>query len=223
MTGAEVMGRITELFRRYMTAPQRASFDILPAALTSGKLYEAYVLALVSRELVTAEGYELRLVNDEFLRLQSSPAPINRQRPRVELRLSGRCVAEMWTDIQFLALSYAMSSGRPPERGDHHELDIAVVEPALDGRPQHDKIWLAVECKNTEYHKGLLKEILGIRRELSLLQEPQPTRFRKWPREKVPASPPSCLVVYSTDPAVLEYARPGEVFGIDFQHENLVL
>jgi hypothetical protein len=137
--------------------------------------------------------------------------------------MSGRCVAEMWTDIEFISLSYSRRRGGPPERGEYHELDIAVVEPGLEGRPPHDCIWLAVECKNTGYHKGLLKEILGIRRELSYLQESRSTRFRTWPRATVPAEPASCLVVFSTDPAVLLYSRPGDVFGIDFRHEEMVL
>jgi hypothetical protein len=150
-----VRRRVTELFRRHMTAPPATSFDILPRALTSGKLYEAYVLALVSRELTNAEGYQLRLVNSEFLPLQSTPQPIDRQRPRVELRTSARCVAEMWTDIEFLSLSFSMRRGGSPERGEYHELDVAVVDPGLSGRPPHDRIWLAVECKNTGYHKEL--------------------------------------------------------------------
>lgn len=223
MTRREVRQRITDLFRRHMTAPSSTSFDILPRALTSGKLYEAYVLALVSRELVNAEGYQLRLVNSDFLPLQSTPLPIDRRRPRVELRTSSGCVAEIWTDIEFLSLSYSMRNGRTPERGEYHELDIAVVDPGLSGRPPHDRIWLAAECKNTGYHKGLLKEILGVRRELSLLQDAQPTKFRKWPRDQVPAKPASCLVVYATDAGVLQYARPGEAFGIDFRHEEIVL
>lgn len=177
----------------------------------------------MSRELVNSEGYQLRLVNSEFLPLQSTPRPIDRRRPRVEVRTATRCVAEMWTDVEFLSLSYSRRAGGPPERGEYHELDIVVVDQDLEGRPPHSNIWLAVECKNTGYNKGLLKEILGIRRELSLLQDPIRTKFRKWPRETVPANPASCLVVFSTDRAVLEYARPGEVFGIDFRHEELVL
>jgi hypothetical protein len=206
-----------------MTAASAPAFDILPRALTSGKLYEAYVLALVSRELVNSEGYQLRLVNSDFLPLQSTPLPIDRRRPRIELCTSAGCVAEMWTDIEFLSLSYSMRGGGPPERGEYHELDIAVVEPGLSGRPSHDAIWLAVECKNTGYQKRFLKEILGVRREMSLLQDPRRTKFRKWPRDTIRADPASCLVVYSTDAAVLQYARPGEVFGIDFRHEELTL
>ena len=222
MTAQEIREQITKLFQRHMTASEPESF-VLPRALTSGKLYEAYVLAVVARELTNYEGYQLRLVNSEFLALQSKPLPINRKRPRVELHLSGRCVAEMWTDMEFLSLSYSRRSGGFPERGEYHELDIAIVEPGLEGRPQHDQIWLAVECKNTGYHKGLLKETLGIRRELSYLQDPKRTKFRTWPRAMVPAEPASCLLVFCTDSAVLAYSRPGDVFGIDFRHEEIVL
>lgn len=223
MTGGEARRRITQLFRRLMTAAQPTEFDMLPRALTAGKLYEAYVLAIVSRELMNSEGYQLRLVNSEFLLLQTRAWGIDRTRPRVELRTSGQCVAEMWTDIEFTSLSHALRGGGLPERGEYHELDIAVVEPGLQGRPPHDAIWLAIECKNTGYHKGLLKEILGVRREMSLWQDPIGTRFRNRPRATVPAKPASCLVVYCTDREVLNYARPGETFGIDFRHEELSL
>lgn len=110
-----------------------------------------------------------------------------------------------------------------PQKGEYHELDIAVVDPDLTGRPRNDRVWLGAECKNTGYHKGLLKEVLGIRRELSLLTDPKQTRFRTWPRAVVPCDPASCLLVYATDSTVKEYSRPGEVFGIDFCHEELIL
>jgi hypothetical protein len=105
--------------------------------------------------------------------------------------------------------------------GDYHELDLAITDSGVSGRPSHSQIWLGVECKNTGYTKGLLKEILGIRRELSLLQNDRPTRFNSWPRTSVPAEPPSCLLVYSTDAAVNNYSSPGSVFGIDFYHEPI--
>ena len=85
----------------------------------------------------------------------------------------------------------------------------------------NDELWLGIECKNTGYQKGLLKEILGIRRELSLLSNSKLTRFRVWPRTTVPADPASCLLVYSTDANVSDYAAPGEVFGIDFIYDPM--
>ncbi len=225
MTAAEVRRRITDLFQTYLSTSRSVASSLLPASVTAGKLYEAYVLALVSRELVANEGVTLRLVRSNALTLKSAPGPINRQFPCIEILRAGSCIAEMWTDVEFVSLSYSITAGgsRPAERGEFHELDIAVVDPGLTGRPAHSSVWLAVECKNTGYHKALLKEILGVRRELSLLQDPQATHFLRWPRSTVPANPPSCLVVYASDPRVIEYARPGEVFGIDFYHEELAL
>ena len=100
-------------------------------------------------------------------------------------------------------------------------MDLLIVEPGQQGRPPHDTVWLGVECKNTGYEKGLLKEILGIRRELSLLTDEKSTKFSSWSRSSVPADPPSCLLVYATDAGVLDYAAPGTVFGIDFVHESM--
>jgi hypothetical protein len=171
------------------------------------------------------EGLTLTLVNSNYVALKSAPGPINRAYPHIRIE-DGRhnLVAEMWTDIEFLSLSYSRQPTGPPSKGDYHELDIAVLQPALTGRPPHDAVWLGVECKNTGYNKGLLKEILGVRRELSYLSDAQlPTRFRNWPRATAPCRPASCLLVYASDPQVQEYARPGEVFGINFHYEPLGL
>lgn len=46
-----------------MTAADPAAFDLLPKALTAGKLYEAYALGLIARQLATREGLQLTLVN----------------------------------------------------------------------------------------------------------------------------------------------------------------
>jgi hypothetical protein len=184
--------------------------------VSAGKLYEAYVLSRVVERLALDEGYSLTLVGGTKIQLKSSPGPINRSYPRIELRRSGNCLAELWTDVEFLSLSYCTGGATILTRGDFHELDILIVNAGVSGRPRYDDLWLGIECKNTGYEKGLLKEILGIRRELSLLSGPNSTRFRVWPRITVPADPASCLLVYSTDKDVADYAAPGRVFGIDF-------
>lgn len=222
MTVEEAKNRISDAFRRLLPASDSNSQDILPKTLTAGKLYEAYVLSLVAEKLSTVEGYELRLVNSNYLTLKSAPGPINRSFPRIELRRNGGCQAEVWTDVEFLSLSCSLRTRTmKPQRCDYHELDILIVNAGLSGRPRHDQIMLGVECKNTAYDKGLLKQILGIRREMSLLQDSKVTFFRRWPRQQVPADPSSCLLVYSTDPGVMQFADPGETFGIDFIYEPL--
>ena len=232
MTRDQIQRRLEDAFRRFLGASAVTSNGLVPATVSEGKLYEAYVLSLIVEHLTIDEGYSLTLVGGTRVQLKTSGGPINRDYPRIELQLGGANVAELWTDIEFLSLSYCTrwKQNRTPRslfvrprvtKGDFHELDIVVVEAGTQGRPQYDALWLGVECKNTGYEKGLLREILGVRRELSLLQEPQATKFGKWPRTRIPADPPSCLLVYSTDARVQDYAAPGEMFGIDFFYEPI--
>jgi hypothetical protein len=218
MTRTEIQQELRSIFGVYLGASATVTQGLVPESVSQGKLYEAYVLAQVVQHLAMDEGFSLTLVGGTKIKLKSSPGPINRNYPRIELRRSGLLVAELWTDVEFLTLSYALRGSGPVTKGDYHESDILIVEAGVSGRPAHDRIWLGVECKNTGYEKGLLKEILGIRRELSLLQPGQTTKFVNWPRSTVPAMPPVCLVVYSTDINVGEYGAPGGVYGIDFIH-----
>jgi hypothetical protein len=120
----------------------------------------------VIEQLATQENLQITLINSRYIPLKSSPGPINRSYPYFQLRRNSSLLAELWTDVEFTSLSYdQFQASRPLQRGDYHELDIVVTEPAVTGRPSHSKIWLGVECKNTGYTKNLLKEILGIRRE----------------------------------------------------------
>ncbi len=214
--------RIESAIKKYAESRSSKAYSLVPSSLTSGKLYEAHVLSILLERLYKDEGFRILLINTKLIPLKSAPGPINPSYPHFDLFRRGIKIAELWTDVEFLSLSY--SQRRPPypiTPGDFHELDLLIVDPGISGRPRHDNIWLGVECKNTGYNKGLLKEILGIRRELSLLQDQQNTKFSQWPRTTVPASPPSCLLVYSTDATVSSYANPGAVFGIDFYHEEI--
>jgi len=221
MNKEDLKERITEIFENLFPSATEGETDLIPRSLTDGKLYEAYIVTIIAEHLVTKENFTLKLVNGNHFQLKSSPGPINRSYPCIEVYRSGRMIAELWTDIEYLTLSYANSNRRTPNRGDYHELDILVVDPGIKGYPQHDSIWLGVECKNTDYTKSLLKEILGVRRELSLLQQNRRTKFNQWPRREVPADPPSCLLVYSSRKGVIDYSDPGDFFGIDFFHEQL--
>ena len=223
MTMDEVRNRIDAAFRAFTSAEDPSQYPaLLSSNAVAGKLYEAFVLTKVAEKLVTQEGMSLTLVNANDIALKSAPGPINRSYPRIDATRQGQTVAELWTDVEFLSLSYCMHRmNTSPAPGDYHELDILMVEPGLSDRPHPSQIRLGVECKNSGYGKKLLREILGIRRELSLLAPPTDTRFFSWPRSTVPADPPSCLLVFSSDPAVTRYSGPGPTFGIDFFCEAL--
>jgi hypothetical protein len=221
MTAAQIKKEIKSVLYNHLAGPSAVLAKLVPSSVPEGKLYEAFILARIVENLALQDGYELRLVGGDKIYLKTGGGPINPAYPRIQIHANGTCVAELWTDIEFLALSRWRRNFGQITKGDYHELDILVVEAGTTGMPTPDKIWLGVECKHTSYEKSLLKQILGIRRELSLLQPPVATRFPKWPRVAVPADPPSCLVVYSTDSSVTEYAAPGDVFGIDFFYQPM--
>jgi hypothetical protein len=221
MTAEEIRNQITDIFENLFPTASEPELDLVPRSLTDGKIYEAYILAVVAGELAFREGINLKLVNGNRIQLKSSHGPINRTYPCIEAYRGTTLIGEIWTDVEYLTLSYSLSSRSTPRKGDYHELDILMVTQGVNGRPRNDQVLLGVECKNTEYNKGLLKGILGVRRELSFLMEPCSTVFNTWPHSQVPADPSSCLLVYSTSTEVLNYSDPGEVFGIDFFHEEL--
>lgn len=223
LTLTEVKQRIDAVFEGYHTATTSSPVSVLPANLQKGKVYEAWVLAIVLQRLADREGYTVRLNKSRYVVLKSGPGPINRDYPYFTLTKPGHPPCEVWTDVEFLALSYARR-GRArgnPTPGDYHELDIVMVLAGTDGRPRHSDLILGVECKATSMKKHLLRAIIGVRRELSLLAGHARTPFGEWPRPSVPADPPSCLLFFSIDPAVKYTTGPGDAFGIDFYHEPL--
>lgn len=222
MTKEDIVDRIAKAFAKYTGTTSATAASLIPDDVKAGKLYEAHVLACVVRDLTVKEGFDLVLVGGSKVVLKGSPGPINSAYPHIEARRNGVCVADLWTDVEVSTLSFARSGLSAPAVGHYHELDIVMVSAGTTGRPTPDRLWLGSECKHTPYDKALLRQILGVRRELSYLQADQPTRFSQWPSSTVPGEPPSCLIVYSSSPAVLMYRHPGEVFGIRFVHEPLV-
>lgn len=222
MNKAALKAKVTKALRRAIRGSTSNVEGLIPKTFTAGKMYEAYVLAVICQKLATVEACKLTLVNGTKVTLKSSPGPINSAYPHIRVERNGEHFADIWTDVEFTSLSATKANKAPLTSGDYHEIDVAVIHPNANARPHPDEVLLAAECKNTGYQKNLLRETLGTRRELSLLVDPQPTAFASWPRPTVPAHPPSCIVVYSTDSAVLHYsAGPGACFGIDFFHEPL--
>lgn len=221
MTTRLLKNKITKMFEDAFPASSAKEVDLLPRSLVAGKVYEAYILAVIAEALRVRERLILRLKNSNCIQLKSSPGPINRGYPCIEVYRGPDLIGEIWTDVEFLTLSFDRSGGGYPTSGDYHELDIIMTTPGANSRPKHSEVLLGVECKNREYAKEHLKSILGIRRELSLLADPMPTVFAAWPARLVPANPPSCLLTYSTNAGILNYSNPGKVFGIEFIHKDL--
>lgn len=218
----KIKDRLSRAFEGLLGVSRSRASLLLPSNLTAGKAYEAHVLSVICEELKIKESCKLILKNGNTLVLKTSGGGINRNYPWIEVQKNGRVIGEIFTDIEFIAFSYSASGSiGNPTLGEYHELDIVVTEPGATDRPRHDQLLLGVECKNTEYQKNLLKEILGIRREMGLLAGQNKTSFSSWPSRTVPADPPSCLLVYSTSPKITNYSRPGRTFGIEFIYETM--
>jgi hypothetical protein len=219
----EIAKKIDQIFAGYSQAVQTAAPSILPDKLTAGKTYEAWVLCRVLEHLHHQEHYEITLRESTKIKLKSSPSPINRNYAHFLLKRVGAPALEVWTDVEFLSLSAEDRNVQQATAAacDYHELDIVVVPAGTEDRPTHRQLRIGVECKNLSYDKGMLRSLLGVRRELSLLTSAQATGFKSWPRKHVPADPASCLLAYGTDEAILNYASPGATFGVDFVYEPL--
>lgn len=209
--------QIDAIMAGYQNAAGVSQQSIFSSNVSAGKVYEAWVLCEILARLHVDERCSVRLRGGSSVSLKSSPGPVNRAYSHFEIGHASETL-EVWTDVEFLTLSYADRNPPWPSRGDYHELDLVVVPTGSVGRPQHDEIRIGVECKHTPYRKELLRAILGVRRELSYLAPAHPTGFAVWPAPDVPASPASCLLVYCSGPAVLKFAEPGQTFGIDFVH-----
>ena len=222
----QLKAKITRALNSAIPNRQTEISALIPESFTAGKLYEAYILGRICQKLKSLEGCTLQLMDGQGSKakkqvvLKTSGGPINTYYPHIQVQKNGQPFADIWTDVEFIALSSTQMSKVLLTLGDMHEMDIIVVLPGTTSYPNADNIMLAAECKNTGYEKNLLREILGVRRELSFRNGIQhPTHFSAWPRQVVPADPPSCVSVYSTDSDILKYSAPGIFWGIDFYHE----
>lgn len=189
--------------------------SILPVKDLQGKIYEAYILALIIERLVTIEGCSIQLVSSGNLLLKQKGSPINRRYPYFKVSKDGKFIGEIFTDTEFTTISFEKSGNTIPRPGDYHELDIAMFTPGCKDRPSYKSILLAVECKATTIEKATFREMLGFRREMAFLIGMElPTEFEKWPARSVACHPRSLHLCYSTDPAILKYVANGLFFGM---------
>ena len=103
------------------------------------------------------------------LKLKASPGPVNFNYPRFNVMTPAGLPLSLWTDIEFMTLS--SDRGGALDYTAYHELDILLISNAQDGRrPRVQEIVLGVECKaRGSGHKETIKQVLGIRRELSVV------------------------------------------------------
>jgi hypothetical protein len=227
MSTRAVKNRIKGIFERHLIIGEGRARRLLPIAgvnspgLFKGKLYEMYVLGIVLQNLSPSFSFQLRNGGASF-HMRQSPGPINKDFTWIDVFeiVSNTKVGEIWTDVEFRTLS--SQSGLGNTAGEFHELDVGFYhgEQADGTRPSFVQVRLGVECKNTNMGKGILRQVLGLRRELSYIDDSKPTGL-PWPSTHIEADPPSALMLFCTDGDILKYSHPGGKFSINFEHRSM--
>lgn len=219
---AKAINSITKIFDRALGPASGLQASLV--GMVASKLYEAKVLAELLKQLYIS-GYSFRVVNGAAC-LKAAPGPINSSYAHIEVFENKVHVANLWTDVEFVGLSSFNLAGlsQPSARGEYHELDILVCDPTAITRPRSDQIFIGVEAKHWSHiPKKLLREILGVRREMSFVNFHlgHPTITARSLKNLSRSDPPSHLVfAYSTvypsgSGPVTEWAVPAKEFEIN--------
>ena len=191
--------------------------------LEKGKIYELYCLSRTVKELKSRYGLFV-IFNGKGRSIDFKASPGKLDRNKSYFVLQGRMETfELHTDIEFLTLGIDLqANARPLDRSQYHEIDIMVLKAGVLGRPKFSHLALGVECKaHANFSKQTLKQVLGVRRELSLVDELQPTKLATASKLLVPrvrAAPPSEYWLAYPDPGGNHYKESPNAFGIEFKH-----
>lgn len=219
MNRDDAEAEIKQLFANYRAAlPEDTA---LLESLSNGKLYELFVLCHVVEEL-TNRGFTLRFTGGS-IKFKGAPGMIKDGDPHFKIYApNSRGNPDLWlyVDIEFDTLGHSLGNVADDSR--RHEIDIVVVS-SVSHYPQFYEIALGVECKAwAKFKKKLIKEALGIRRELGFLcQHPSPSvlsRFHGITTERVPMYPPSEYWLAFTDPKGADYQQSPAIYGITLKH-----
>lgn len=184
--------------------------DECPVDTTKGRMYELVVLSHLIDHL-TKRGFRFRFVG-KVLELKEKPSQIKPTDAYFEgtHRQTGQKI-KVYTDVEVRGLSCANDLSA------YHEVDIVVVDPSVVGRPKCDQIYLGVECKSGAFGKSIIKEALGVKRELSLLTGSRISALSKISRGSVtvPSRPAIEFWLAHFDPKGYQYRNGPAFFGID--------
>ena len=169
--------------------------------------------------------------------LQSAPGLADLTRSHIRVAIDGQpYFATIWTNVEFFGHSHQVTGINLP--GSYHEADVVMLDRSAHGgqvapvRPPAESVMLMIECKYLDVlPKAVLRTLLGLRRELSLLSNPQPTSltpFLNGPpgaaaaglANALPANPGSHVIFcypnqYAFYP-INDWQAPATVYGIEF-------
>jgi hypothetical protein len=223
MTRANVEAKILAAFSKFgalrMKVPSGSGVSV------DGKVYELYVLADLLKQL-SARGFDVEFSNPGGkLYFKAKGGYVIQNDPHFDLKSpkSASPDYQVFVNVYFTTLGSSMNSShgssKKHDKSDYHELDIGVFVYGQTGKPNHDKIAMAVECKAVgKFTKAITRGMLGLRRELSFLTYQKPSTLSlstPKPPVQVPADPPSEIWLVTTDRRVSQYSASPLSFGIE--------
>lgn len=223
-TGA-MKTKLRDAFRKHLGVDRLTANQLLANVTLQDKAYELATLIEVMAQLKAFRpGLTFTLEQGSSLVFRAKGGPIDRtQWPYIRVDDGPGPVAELWVDIECLAISAgpAAKNATGYLYGKCHELDIVLVRPGTDSRPLPDEIFIGVEAKHREFSKALLKQLLGVRREMTMRKGDThylaPSWFVWW-APHLPADPPSALIAYCSSDSILKYQAPADFWGIRMEH-----
>lgn len=225
-TSTAMKKKLRDAFRRHLGVDRLTASHLLFSATLQEKAYELNALIeLMSRLKAMRPTLSFTLVHGTSLVFRAKGGPIDRAKwPHVRIDDYRGTVGEIWVDIECLAISAGLEAKALTGHiyGKCHELDIVLVVPNTDHRPLPDEVLLGVEAKHRAFNKSLLKELLGVRREMTMRARQSNTLSARqwfiWWARSLPAQPPSGLVAFCSSDTIDIYRDPADFWGIHMEH-----
>lgn len=194
-----------------------------------GKIYEIYCVTELLNWLESRYDVTIQYCGKGKMKFRAGGGPIDRKKYsyfRITDKRKNNTI-ELHTDIEIMTLGSSICGGNRKDLSCMHEVDIVLIEEGVKcgDMPPHDKLLLGIECKaHANLRKSVIREVLGIRRELSFYTECKHIAkidkilTRKSGKQlNVPAKPCSLYLLYTTDSNVKRYRLSPEQFGIKIE------
>ena len=220
MDKKEAIEKIESIFSTYKKLEAADTTHL--QGLDKGKLYELYVLAELVRDLKRRH-CKLAFLGSSIV-FKAAPGKIKAADPHFLVTAPDRSKSRIFVDIEFMTMGSShpnLAMWTTSDRSSRHELDLVLVN-TRNPYPRFDEVLLGVECKSqSSFGKDVVREALGIRRELSMLVPDKPSRLSKAgasPVVQVPANPASEFWLAYDDPNGNHYSASPSQFGISFRY-----
>lgn len=192
-----------------------------------GKIYEIYCVTELLDWIDNRYNVTIQYCGKNNMKFKAGGGPINRKEYpyfKITEKRSNR-VVELHTNIEIETLGSSMYNGPNKDLSFMHEVDIVLIEDGVNcgDMPTHDQLLLGIECKaHAKLRKGVIREVLGVRRELSYYRHSHITKIDTIFSPKkgalcVPACPSSLYWLYTIDSNARRYKISPEQFGIDIE------